>query len=458
MDKYKIVIPATSLLMSMMYFAAITAPVGAAEDTAVVKTTAAAEVKNDDGHEADDHDHPAADGGDHAGEDAHGDDHAGEDAHGDDHAGEDVHGDDHAGEEAHGDVVRMAPEVAQDAGIVLEQTELGVLGESLSLPAEIRFDASRVANISPRVTGIVDKLFAGEGDKVAVGDTLALISSRELAELKAQWLIAETRKLLTSQALERAERLWSQKITSEATVESARAEHETAKAESIAAETALHAVGVDHANLEGLAAVPDGSNAKAFLVSPISGRVVRREISLGETVTAGDATTKVLFTIADNSVVWADIAVYEQDLPHVRAGAPVALTTDDGEVIAQSTVAFILPVIDEQTRTATARVIVDNTDRILLPGQFVVADISVGDAAEVLRVPQSAVQLVEGRQSVFLPVDGGFEPRAVLAGRTAGGYVEIKAGLDEGELFVSDGAFTLKAQLEKDAFGDGHGH
>ena len=87
-----------------------------------------------------------------------------------------------------------------------------------------------------------------------------------------------------------------------------------------------------------------------------------------------------------------------------------------------------------------------------------IADLSVGTSTEVLRVPQSAVQLVENNPAVFVPVDGGFAPRPVMVGTTAGGYVEIKAGLEEGDLFVSDGAFTLKAQLEKDAFGDGHGH
>ncbi|MCP4822882.1 MAG: efflux RND transporter periplasmic adaptor subunit, partial [Shimia sp.] len=138
---------------------------------------------------------------DHAGEaaDAHGDDdHADEakDAHGDDdHADEakDAHGDDdHAGEakDAHGDegggdVVKLAPEVAKEAGILLEQAELGALGESLSLPAEIRFDADRMANVTPKVSGVIDRLLVGEGDTVAYGDTLALITSRELAGLKA---------------------------------------------------------------------------------------------------------------------------------------------------------------------------------------------------------------------------------------------------------------------------------
>ena len=437
--------PLASLTMGAIALVAITATTGNAETPLPMTAAAAAPPQNDD----------------HAGEakDAHGDDdHAGEakDAHSDDdHAdeSEDAHAD-----EGGGDIVKLAPDVAQEAGIVLEQAELGALGESLSLPAEIRFDADRVANVSSRVSGVIDRLFVGEGDKVAFGDTLALITSRELAALKAQWLIAKTNEVLAAQALTRAEGLWAQKITPEATVQIARAEHEAAKTQSEAAETELHAVGIDHAALGDIATARDGKNANAYLTAPLAGTVVRRAITLGETVTAGVEGSAVLFTIVDDSVVWADIAVYKQDINRVRIGAPVALRSDAGDIIAQSTVAFVLPVIDEVSRTATARVIIDNADKFLTPGQFVIADLSVGNAAEVLRVPQSAAQLVEDRPSVFVPVDGGFAPRAVMIGTTAGGYVEIRSGLERDDLFVSDGAFTLKAQLEKDAFGDGHGH
>ncbi len=467
--------PLAWLTIGALALIAITVAIGGAEMPLRLTATAATLPQDhdhageaEDAHGDDDH------GGEsHAGEaeDAHGDDdhggesHAGEaeDAHGDDdhggesHAGEaeDAHGDDdHGG----GDVVKLEPEVSQEAGIVLEQAEFGLLGESLSLPAEIRFDQDRIANVSPRVSGVLDRLFVGEGDEVEYGDTLALITSRELAALKAQWLTAETRRSLAAQALERLEGLWAQKITSEANVQTARAEHEEAKTKSEAAETELHAVGIDHAALEKIATAPDGINANAYLAAPIAGTIVRRAATLGETVTAGDSSAKVLFTIVDDSVVWADIAVYKQDISRVRIGAPVALKSDAGDVIAQSTVAVVLPVIDEVSRTATARVIIDNSDRTLTPGQFVIADLSVGNAAEVLRVPQSAVQLVEDSPSVFVPVNGGFAPRAVMVGTTAGGYVEIRTGLEEGDLFVSEGAFTLKAQLEKDAFGDGHGH
>ena len=372
------------------------------------------------------------------------------------HSAETVGHNDH--DEAENDVVKLSADAAKEAGIETGTVNLGAIGQSLSLPAEIRFDADRIANVSPKISGVIGKLYAGEGDQVEKGDRLALIRSRELASLKAAWLTSKTRETLASKALAREENLFAEKITSEADLQTARAEFEAAKADSDAAENELHAAGVSDAALARIATAADGDNANAYLSSPIAGTVVRRTITLGETVSAGDAGAPPLFTIVDDSVLWADIAVYKQDIGRIREGAAVALKTDDGTVLAQSKIAFLLPVIDEASRTATARVIVDNPDGDLRPGQFVTADLSVGSLNDVLRVPESAVQLVENQSSVFVPVDEGYAVRRVLIGVTSGGFVEIRSGLEAGETIVTRGAFTLKAQLEKDAFGDGHAH
>ena len=114
--------------------------------------------------------------------------------------------------------------------------------------------------------------------------------------------------------------------------------------------------------------------------------------------------------------------------------------------------------IARNTRTATARVIVDNAEHRLKPGQFVTARIDTGEGRPVVRVPSDAIVSVEDRMSVFVPTDDGFEPREVRTGESAGSYTEIISGLEADEAFVAEGAFTLKAQLEKDAFGDGHAH
>ena len=225
-----------------------------------------------------------------------------------------------------------------------------------------------------------------------------------------------------------------------------------------AAENELHAAGVSDAALERVATADDGDNANSYLSAPIGGTVVRRDVTLGETVSAGDAGSVTLFTIADDSVVWADIAVYKQDLSRIQKQATVVIKSDDGTVLSQSNVAFILPIINETSRTATARVVLENPAGDLRPGQFVTADISVGQSQPVLRVPLGAVQTVENKASVFVPTQGGFKPRAVTLGADTGDYVEIVSGLRAGDRFVSSGAFTLKAQLEKDAFGGDHDH
>ncbi|WP_017931477.1 efflux RND transporter periplasmic adaptor subunit [Robiginitomaculum antarcticum] len=377
----------------------------------------------------------------------------------DEHTASSTGPDNHAeNEEGGSDIVKLSPDASREAGIELSQAAKGPMGQSLTLPAEIRFDADRVANVSPKVSGIIGRLYVGEGDLVKRGQTLALISSRELAGLKASWLNAKTGEALAAQKLAREEKLFSDQITAEADVQAARANFEVLKAASDAAENELHAAGVSDEALSRVAGANDGDNANSYLTAPISGMIVRRNVTLGETVSAGDASARALLTIVDDSEVWADIAVYKQDISSIRVGAPVVLKSDSGEVLAQSTVAFVLPVIDETSRTATARVIINNPDGTLRPGQFVTAEISVGTSKSVVRVPESAVQLVEDKNSIFVPVAGGYIPRAVLTGTQSGGFFEIRAGLSVGETFVSGGAFTLKAQLEKAAFGDDHGH
>jgi cobalt-zinc-cadmium efflux system membrane fusion protein len=353
------------------------------------------------------------------------------------------------------DHVELSAEEAEAAGITVGRAALGRISGELELPAEIRFDADRVARISPKVEGVVARLYAGEGDTIEFGTTLALLTSRELAGLKADYLNAVTDERLAKAELDREERLFKQKITAEADVQSARAAFAAANAQREAAENRLHAVGIGHEVLDRLNDAKDGALSQAYVTSPIAGKIIRRTVSLGETVSAGG---EPMFVIIDDSVVWADIAVYKEDIGKVDAGLPVSLRRETGEVLAEGIIATVLPVIDETSRTATARVIVENAEHRLKPGQFLTAHIETGGSETSVRVPSGAIVEVEGRQSVFVPTDDGFKPRPVVPGGSANGFVQIVSGLEAGDAFVTEGAFTLKAQLEKDAFGDGHAH
>ena len=75
-----------------------------------------------------------------------------------------------------------------------------------------------------------------------------------------------------------------------------------------------------------------------------------------------------------------------------------------------------------------------------------------------MTVPSEAVVRVEGEDVVFVPEGDGYLARAVRTGRTIGERVVVEEGLAASDPFVASGAFTLKAELEKDAFGGGHAH
>jgi cobalt-zinc-cadmium efflux system membrane fusion protein len=118
--------------------------------------------------------------------------------------------------------------------------------------------------------------------------------------------------------------------------------------------------------------------------------------------------------------------------------------------------------LDEQSRTLSIRVELENTEGILRPGLS--GNISLlppGVAPEpVLVVPEEAVQRYEGSEVVFIPAhnEGEFHAVVVTTGVRSRGKVEIKAGLKEGDKVVTKGAFTLKSELLKSELGDGHEH
>ena len=86
------------------------------------------------------------------------------------------------------------------------------------------------------------------------------------------------------------------------------------------------------------------------------------------------------------------------------------------------------------------------------------AKVAVGGSSAGIVVPKSALQTFEGKTVVFVRTADGFEPKPVELGRQDGIKVEILSGLVAGQTYAAEGSFTLKAQLSKGAFGDGHNH
>ena len=198
------------------------------------------------------------------------------------------------------------------------------------------------------------------------------------------------------------------------------------------------------------------------VVAPIGGVVQDRPAKLGDSVGPGS----VLFTVLDHRKYWADIDIYERDLPNIRTGQPVRLYSSDVPDWEHLThIDYIVPVLDEETRTACARVLV--ADASVMPGMFVNAEVSIGSGEEMLLVPIAAIADEATGNAVYIkwPNDEGWERHAVevvardsqtaaIVGPAAGAKVATK-----GLSLVQAAVRTQMAGGEGVATGhEGHNH
>ncbi len=184
------------------------------------------------------------------------------------------------------------------------------------------------------------------------------------------------------------------------------------------------------------------------------GTIIERHLAIGEPVSRGSGG----FVVADLSDVWIDITIYQHDLDRIRVGKKVLIRSGSGEHSVSGTISYLTPVVDEHTRTATARLVVSNKDGYWRPGMFVSATVTVENIRSMVVVPLTAVHSFEGRDVVFVEMHDGFVPQPVVTGQQGDDKVVIISGLESGARYVAVGGFTMKAELGKESFGDGHNH
>ena len=362
----------------------------------------------------------------------------------------------HAGEDDHEDekAIRLTEAQRKEFGIELATAGSGPLKIQVELPGEIVPNADRVAHVVPRVPGVVREVRKVLGDHVRRGEILMVLDSKELADNKAAFLSAREKLDLAKSNYDREEDLWKKKISPTQDYLQAKQAQSEARIELRSAEQKLHALGFSDDYLVQLPSQPDVSYIRYEVIAPFDGVIIEKHAALGE-VQKEDAES---FRIADLSTVWVNLGVYQKDIPSVRVGQPVVVSAGHGISDMTGEISYIGPLVGEQTRTATARVVLPNRGGQLRPGLFVTGRVTLSTVPVPILVSMTALQTIDEKTVVFVEDEDGFEPRAVTVGRSNGTHVEIISGLKSGQKYVSAGAFTLKAQLAKGSFGDGHGH
>jgi len=342
-------------------------------------------------------------------------------------------------------IVHLSEDNIVKFGIEIEMAGPGELEIRRTVPGEIVINADRLAHIVPRVSGVVTNVKSKLGDSVKMGQVMASVVSRELADAKASYLASIERFELAEAIFLREEKLRREKISSEQDYLDASKDRAEARIEMRSTEQKLRALGFNSEYLDHL----PSESADMFTVfdirAPFDGTIIKKHITMGETITAEEN----VFVVADLETVWANLHIQQSDIGLIEENQMVKITSKSGMRTVYGTISYIDRIIDEGTRTSLARVVLDNVSGKLRPGKFITGDILITEHFAEVMVPRSTLQSINDDLCVFVKDEHGFELRHVTTGYSNDEFVEILAGLNPGELIVTKNNFSLKAELEK---------
>ena len=341
--------------------------------------------------------------------------------------------------EAREDFVTLSDQQIKAAGIEVMPVRQSFAG-AVEAPAVIAADPRHAAVVSSSVGGRVVEIQRNLGDPVARGDVLAVIESRDVAQLRADVEIAKRQHELAQATFAREERLYGEKVTS-------RQEFEIARNASLEARTRLR---LAEQQLAAAGGAGGGQLNRLVLRSPIKGNVTARQIAMGDIV-APDAH---LFEVADLNELAVELSLSPNDAARVAVGTAVDISTDGRTGAGRIT--HLSRVLDPATRQVRAIARLSNGQGTWRIGETVRASIALagGSGAAQLAIPRTAVQTVEDKPSVFVREKEGFAIKRVVLGGNAAGYVKVVSGLDGKEQIAVSNTYLLKAEHGKGEAGD----
>jgi membrane fusion protein, heavy metal efflux system len=312
---------------------------------------------------------------------------------------------------------------------VVQQT----VPETLDLAARVQPDPTKVVRIFPPASGRVMAIEVKPGDHVRRGQTVASLSSSDVATARSDFAKANIEAERATQAMERQKVLFERGAVAEKDYIDSRAQADTARAELARAKQRLELLNLS----------PSATTDRVTLVSPASGVVLDVSAAPGEFSRSLESANP-LITVADLNTVWIVGDVYEKDVASVRRGKQVSVTLQaypgqqwTGHIDSLS------GALDPTTRTLKVRAALPNLNQHLKPEMFGTIHIKSG-TRQALVAPAAAIIREGNATTVFVKNAGKPEQRTVTVGQTVDGSVEILNGLRVGDEVAAEGAELLK--------------
>jgi cobalt-zinc-cadmium efflux system membrane fusion protein len=319
---------------------------------------------------------------------------------------------------------------------------------ALTLSGKVAYGEDLYSKVSSPLQGRVVEVRVKLGDRVKAGDVLVVIDSPDITAAYSDFIKEASDLEFATRGYELAKDLYETKALALKDLKQAENDLIKARAEFRRAKERLLSLRVPASELNKPLA-EQKITARFEMKSPLTGTVVERTVTPGQTV--GGDPTQVLFTVADLDRLQVVADVYERDLDLVRVGQSSAVTVEAYPGIQfPAAVASVGDVVDPNTRTIKVRAWVNNESHKLKPEMFARLHIQVGDAAPFLSVPKEAVLEIDGGLYVFVVNgDGKYVKRAVKVGPVSADHVRILEGLEPGQRIVTKGAVLIKGQETK---------
>ena len=342
--------------------------------------------------------------------------------------------------------VWLSPAQDRETRLVLETVAEHQVGGLVKTVGRLTFDDRLVSHIFSPLNGRVTRLLVDPGQRVAAGQTLALIDSPDMGSALSDARKADAALVAAEREFARQKELFEAHAGARRDLEAAEANYRVAVAERDRAQQRASSLYAPDAR---------GVSQGFQLKSPISGEVIARSANPGVEVQGqyGGGNAVELFTIGETDRLWLLADLYEVDIFRVAVGSPVEISVAGypGNPI-RAKVEWVSGTLDPVTRTAKLRCGIPNPRHLLKPEMFAQVDVQV-EKSKALAVPRGAVTRI-GNQT-FVYVDLGllangsrrFQCRPVQVDeQLSGELVPVKAGLQAGERIVTQGATLLTGQ------------
>ena len=314
--------------------------------------------------------------------------------------------------------IHLSAEQIRLGNINVDTIGNGTFGNKLLLTGTLNFNEDKLASVSARVEGRIDKLyFKNIGDYIKRGDKIYELYSEQLNNAKQEYVAA----------LEQANTIGNSLINYAALVESAK--------------TKLHLWGMTDAQIKELAQSKQVSTHTTFY-STESGYITALNVKEGDYVMEGGTVVQ----LANLSTLWAEAQVYTTQMPLIFKSEKATVQIVDLNESINGTIDFINPEINPDTRINLVRINVPNKNNLLHPGMPVYISIT-NMQRKSLTLPSEAVLRDSKGASVWIQVQPGvYEMRMVKIGIEENNSIEITSGLTEGEVVVTSGAYLLNSE------------